>query len=484
MIAQSIFDWARRTPEKTALIYNGHGVSYRGLADQISLATEYFARLGFIGPGYAVLAVRNLMETWILGLGLRALGFDTISVGSSKTFTQLRLPNIRCVVTSSLEHWPLLSRSCASRNVPLVAVTLKAMATRGHGSRPAWIKEGGHVLLTSGTTGTKKMVLMTPEIDAVFVPAVVRNLGVRQNSGFCVFNFLPWTAVSHRCAASPWLVGGTTIIEQGNASFQALFRPETTHAMANPVILDRILAIPSGGFPSNDSLILAIGGGAITQPQFEQAKDRITPRLINNLASTEGGMIGITPLSSREDLVWHRIVPGPKVEIVDDEDRPVEVGKLGRVRIGNGCGPVRYLDDRTATAEVFRDGYFYSGDLAVIRSDGRMALQGRASDVIHLNGSKFPAAIIEDAIRDQFGLSVSLISRPGEHGGEEVHLIAESATPDDAQKLIAEIAKANPILAHAHIHYVARLPRNEMGKINRAELRNSLIKGFSSNGSA
>ena len=118
----------------------------------------------------------------------------------------------------------------------------------------------------------------------------------------------------------------------------------------------------------------------MTQAEVDQAKARITKRLFNWLASTEVGCIASTHLETPDDHRWQRLAPGHVVEIVDEFDRPVPVGEIGRVRISTAGGPTNYLNDEPATRDFFKDSFFYPGDLAVIRSDGRMALQGRLTE--------------------------------------------------------------------------------------------------------
>ncbi len=49
MITQLIFDWAKRTPDRTAVIYNGQPLSYRWFAQAIAAARGYFVRRGYAG---------------------------------------------------------------------------------------------------------------------------------------------------------------------------------------------------------------------------------------------------------------------------------------------------------------------------------------------------------------------------------------------------------------------------------------------------
>ncbi len=62
-------------------------------------------------------------------------------------------------------------------------------------------------------------------------------------------------------------------------------------------MLAAILAAPANAFPRNDTMQLAVGAGAMTRMQVDQAKARITPRLLSYIASTETGIIAFTPLT-------------------------------------------------------------------------------------------------------------------------------------------------------------------------------------------
>src|SRR5262245_30892943 len=103
MITQLIFQWAEQTPDRTAVIYNGEVWSYRSFARAIAVARGYFARRGYVGPGYAVLAVSNTMNFWILSPALRSLGLTTVSVRYPAVLRQLAgrgLTNVPCVIST------------------------------------------------------------------------------------------------------------------------------------------------------------------------------------------------------------------------------------------------------------------------------------------------------------------------------------------------------------------------------------------------
>jgi acyl-coenzyme A synthetase/AMP-(fatty) acid ligase len=316
------------------------------------------------------------------------------------------------------------------------------------------------------------MVLMTPAIDAVFLRRKAEAAGMNRDTLLSVFDFTAWTAAGYRWAASPWTVGGATLIEQGRGPHLALIRPGITHAILVPSKLSEVLAAPADAFPRNEAMQLFVGAGAMSSAQVEQAEARITPRLFNWLASTEAGGIALTPLHTPEDRRWHRLVPDRVVEIVDESNRPVPTGEIGRVRVGTSGGPTSYLYNEAATQAFFDSGFFYPGDLAVIRSDGRMALQGRLTDVIHVRGIKISPALIEDRLTENLGVrGVCIFSMQDDTGEEGIYVVIESPTPIASARLTAVLRQELRGFSRAYVRYVSALPRNQMGKLMRQAVR-------------
>jgi len=295
-----------------------------------------------------------------------------------------------------------------------------------------------------------------------------------------VFSFEPWTAAGYRAAASPWIVGGTTLMEHGREPYRALLNPSLTHGIIVPILLDLILAAPANAYSRNDALQLAVTGGAMSRRQVEQAKTRITPRLFTLLGSTEVSSFAYTPLETEEDQRWHRLLPHRVVELVSETGQPVPMGEIGRVRIGTKDGPTSYLGDETATNLHFKDGYFYPGDLAIARPDGRIALQGRSTDVINLGGKKIFPGPIEERLRDALDVSgVCLCSIQNTSGEEELYVTVEAAAPISIKHLCATLKELLKAYPRAHVFSVSSLPRNPMGKVVRQVVREQIIAGIS-----
>ena len=82
MAISRIYQQARETPGKTAVVHNGRPLSYAEFAQRIEAARQYLSRRE-LPPGVAVLCFESLLDVWIVGFALRSLGVTTIASSSS-----------------------------------------------------------------------------------------------------------------------------------------------------------------------------------------------------------------------------------------------------------------------------------------------------------------------------------------------------------------------------------------------------------------
>jgi acyl-coenzyme A synthetase/AMP-(fatty) acid ligase len=271
-------------------------------------------------------------------------------------------------------------------------------------------------------------------------------------------------------------VGGTAVIHQSQPRWRALLQPGLTHCHAIPQMLADILAAPDGAFPRSETMKMIVGGGPLSQALADETRRRITPHLYVNVGSTEVSTFAYTAIETPEDRRWHRPLTDIAVQVVDEEDKPLPSGRVGRVRVSTLAGPDQYLGDAEATAAFFKDGYFYPGDLGMIRDDGRLALHGRVTDVLNIKGNKIAPGPMEDALRVRLGVrEVVLFSQQNEAAEEEIHVTIETATPIEPKRLNAALSAEIQGFPSARVHFVRSMPRNVMGKVMRLALREQVL---------
>jgi acyl-coenzyme A synthetase/AMP-(fatty) acid ligase len=472
LITEQIFAWADRSPDKTAVVEGDRVLSYAQFAHRIAQAIACFSAIGLRGPGTGMVVAGSFAEFWIISLAARQLGLTTTHVQKDDDLLEDGLPGPKRVLTTPRIYGPALASHCEALGLPVIVNRDIGSAKR---SVPDDAPYGGHVLRTSGTTGYQKKILMDPAFEAEYHAARRDLLGFTSDTVHHLFNFPPWTGAGYKVPVEVWGCGGTVVGHPTLPPQDALRSCRGTHAALVPMTLARLLALPDGAYAYNPDLELSIGGGAVTWREIEEAKRRIGPRIYNRLSSTETSVIANTLLERPGDQKAHRVLSSRKVEIVDDDGRPLDMGEIGRLRVDTALGPKSYLNHPDETREFFRDGYFYTGDLASIRSDGRLLLHGRVNDVLNVRGHKVSTSILEERLTVALPVSgACILSVEGSGGEEQIVIALESGSPVDPQLVATTLVDGLPRGSRITVVHYDRLPRTETGKISRTALRSRI----------
>jgi malonyl-CoA/methylmalonyl-CoA synthetase len=170
-------------------------------------------------------------------------------------------------------------------------------------------------------------------------------------------------------------------------------------------------------------------------------------------------------------------LPGVDVRLVDPEHfGAAPDGEVGEIWVRGANVFIGYLGKPEATAEAFVDGWFRTGDLARRGFDGYYQIVGRRSDLIITGGLNVYPAEVEAVLNEIEGVDESaVIGLPDDDLGERVTAIVvpEKARADLTPSSITAAARARlaPYKCPRQVQIVDSLPRNAMGKIEKAELR-------------
>jgi non-ribosomal peptide synthetase component E (peptide arylation enzyme) len=477
MLTSRIYGWADRAPDKVALIQNGESFTYAAFASYIARARAFYLRRQIVGPGVAVVLTVNRLDHWIMSLALRGLGLDTVGVAEVDAIAPLGLGDVRIVTATADGVTPALTALCAAQGWPLLGLRLVGEPGMhpSEGFQPE--REGGAILTTSGTTGVRKKILMDPAFEAEFFRIRRDQAGVSADSIVSVCNFEPSTGVGYKSPASTWDIGGTVLMHYGLDQHVALLYPGLTHATLTPLLVALINKVPLEVFTQPRGARVQIGGGPIGEAALAELKARLGPNIHSVISATETSTFASTLLEAAEDRRWHRPVPGRDVQLVDEMDRPTPIGEVGRIRVSTMGGPNAYMDDAAATRAFFRDGYFYPGDLAIMRADGRISLQGRVTDVINIAGDKISPAPVEEELQARLGVpGVCLFSMQNDAAEEQLNVVVEDAPGLTKALLVKELsAMFGAYFNDLRYFVVPSLPRNAMGKLLRQEVRQSIL---------
>ena len=153
---------------------------------------------------------------------------------------------------------------------------------------------------------------------------------------------------------------------------------------------------------------------------------------------------------------------------------------VGEIQVRGPNLFVEYLNRPDATAAAFDGGWFRTGDMALRDASGNYRIVGRrATDLIKSGGYKIGAGEIENALLAHPGVAEAAVTgAPDEDLGERIvaWVVTESGPdagpPPSAQDLADHVARQlAPHKRPRTVHFLTSLPRNDMGKILKRELR-------------
>lgn len=165
--------------------------------------------------------------------------------------------------------------------------------------------------------------------------------------------------------------------------------------------------------------------------------------------------------------------PGPGIE--------ARIAADGELQIRTPYGMLGYLDQPELTEASFADGFFRTGDLAAERADGRVALIGRAKEVIIRAGNKISPLEVERIFLEHPDVAAALAAGASDtRTGEGIHLMVvprPGAAPDAASLRSWAAERLERWKLPDRIHFGAALPTGATGKADRKALRAAVEKG-------
>lgn len=220
------------------------------------------------------------------------------------------------------------------------------------------------------------------------------------------------------------------------------------------------------------------GSAPMTEAVHRAFEARSGLRILERYGMTEAGMITSNPYDGERVAGTVGFpLPGVQLRIADGTGTEVPVGETGVVEITSPSLFSGYWQLPEKTASEFRDGgWFITGDVGSVDADGRVTLEGRSSDMIISGGLNIYPKEIEMVLDEVAGVNeTAIVGEPDDDFGERVvaYVVpADSSTPPDVVALREAVETSLARFKHPQDYrFVAALPRNAMGKIQKNQLR-------------
>jgi long-chain acyl-CoA synthetase len=225
------------------------------------------------------------------------------------------------------------------------------------------------------------------------------------------------------------------------------------------------------------TLKMSLGGGmAVQRPVAERWQQVTGTRLLEGYGLTEcAPLVTISPynLAAYDGSIG---IPASStdVKIVREDGSQADIGESGEMWVKGPQVMLGYYNCPEATAEVLKDGWFATGDIAMMDDKGFFTIVDRKKDMIIVSGfNVYPNEIEEVLAMHEGVLEGAAIGVPHEVSGEIVKVFVVKKSDDLTEEMLIQHCRDNltnykvPKL----VEFRAELPKTNVGKILRRELR-------------
>jgi len=474
--------------------------SFAELADHAARAAAVLGLAGVKRGDTVLILLSREIEWWELMLGCLALGAiaspGTIQLSAKDIAYRRQAAEATCVIAGA----DIADRvEAALSDIALVHIggarsgwldygAAKATATPLTEIVDTRFDEDALCYFTSGTTGHPKMTIhghgyaLAHEITGRYW------LDLKPGDLHWNLSDTGWAKAAWSSLFAPWLMGAAIFVNHAAgfdpaASLDLLARHPITTLCAPPTAYRMFVRADLSGraFPH---LRHCVSAGEPLNPEVIDLWRAATGLDIHDgYGQTETVLLCCNRKGAARQGAMGRPAPGIDLAVIDDTGSPAPPGEEGDVALrAGGTRPpglfTGYRGEPERTASVFRDGWYLTGDRAVVDEDGFFWFVGRADDVILSAGYRIGPFEVESALFEHPAVAESaVVASPDPTRGEVVKAFVVLAAGHTASDALAEELQAHVKMTTApykyprRIAFVASLPKTVSGKIRRKELR-------------
>jgi len=358
---------------------------------------------------------------------------------------------------------------------------LVAEAPRAAADEPRAGDDTAVILYTSGTTGTPKGAELTHDNLRENCTVTASTL-IDLTEEDVILGALPlFHSFGQTCGLNVAIARGAclTLIPRFDPvkALEIIARDRVTVLEGVPTMYHAMLNAPGHDSADTSSLRVCVTGGSAMPGEvmrtFEQAFDCI---ILEGYGLSETSPVASFNHPDRERKAGSIGTPiaGVDMKVVDDDGGEVEQGGVGEIVIRGHNVMKGYWNRPDATAEVMRDGWFASGDMATVDSDGYFFIVDRKKDMIIRGGYNVYPREIEEVLYEHPAVSEAAVvgvadDALGEEVGAAVVLkTGAAASAEDIRSFVKERVAAYKY--PRRIWFSEALPKGPTGKILKREI--------------
>ena len=464
---QILNKWASNKANEPAFIDEENVLNFAQLNSLTRKIATLLDNAGIGQRDLVCVALPTYLE-WCTILALHLLGATSMSKSGTSGFNREVMPDWIISLQPDFEIPSNRTIIFDDNYLALAKASQEMLVTPGY-SNPTDI---ARLFSTSGTSGaTKYMAATAEELEELATSPNALELSGGEHPVLLLFPFN--TKQSYRNALK-CLTLGIPIYSCGFRDYRlakVMHKRSIRTLMGSPAQIASFLDVLTQTGTVLPLLKTVITSGtAPSEKLSKRINEQLNCTIFNAYGSTEAG--NVTIMKVDEDAPSGAIINASvNLQIVDDNDVEVLPNTVGRIRYSKPGMGHSYYKNASASAEFFKDGFFYPGDLGFKDRDGKLFLEGRSNDLINLGGVKLnPELIDRIAMAQLWVLDCASFAVKSESGIDQLAIALVTDGEFDLEYFGAAMRKKSPAMPTV---FVARksIPRNENGKIMRQTLR-------------
>lgn len=329
------------------------------------------------------------------------------------------------------------------------------------------------ITLSSGTTGDPKGIMHSHAYMLDRIEKSIYDFTPHSRIIVMDLNF----PIGFVFAFGMFVTGGAVVIPKSlNPAdlVQMIKAHRVTHCLLSPVQAGTMIPLLDDEGIQFPALVhLRIVGATPTPKLLQTLRSRFSPNLFVPYGSTE---IGVISMATPDILEQHpassgKVSPWVRVEVVDDNDRPLPHDHSGRLRIKAEGMPESYFNDEVRSQRYFKSGWFYPGDRGRLNGEGLLFLEGRDDDLLNIGGMKINPHDVETILVQHPDVkdAVAFVLEVG-NGRQVLAAAVIPEKPLSAKQLAGYCADNLGPLAPRRFFQLRDFPRNSNGKVLRKQM--------------
>lgn len=338
------------------------------------------------------------------------------------------------------------------------------------------------LMFTSGTTGSPKGVMHSSNTLVACMNALSGRFGLNADDVF-----LASTPVGHMTGYVAVVLiglhqGGTVVLQDvwdGKQGVALMVKEKVTYFAGSTPFLNDICEVVAAGSPRPEHLRSFLCGGAPIPPVLiERARHEMNIEVCSLWGMTEvlsGTLTEPSRAAEKSSTTDGRPLEGMEVRITDAHGRTLPVSEVGRLLVRGAQLFLGYY--KQPELKIFdEDGWFDSGDLAYMDSDGYIRISGRTKDVLIRGGENIPVVEIEGLLIKHPAVSAAaIVGYPDARLGERAcaFVVLRHNQHFDLEALQAHLAECKVAKQYwpERVEVIDRLPSTPTGKVQKFKLK-------------